>query len=379
MMDGRSSWLLMGSIPNHAKHVRFLKRHLSLLPSSQQDHDVNKMAIVFYSITALAALGINVAEEYKSSLDWLHRHYITVTLPGLQTKISGFIGSLSMQVPNVNTLSLPNTLFALLTTKILKDDSFWDTHLDRQSIMTFIGKCQRSQDGSFTSTLDYKSLEPSPVDSKDLRFCYIAIAILHLLGCRAEREFAKHINVDKVVEFIMSQQCDMGGFGSYDEPHAGYTSCALSALSLLGKLDELSDLFKGRTISWLCERQVSNEGCMSLQEPNENYDHDDHGGFQGRENKFADTCYVFWCLNSLRILETQDRELPVRIDLAVQFLLDRTQNTLLGGFSKNDQDDPDLYHTCLGIAALKLIEGTFDGVLFLPKGVTPEVAGHPSI
>ncbi|QLL30423.1 hypothetical protein HG536_0A02400 [Torulaspora globosa] len=357
----------MASIPNHAKHVRFLERHLSLLPGSQQEHDVNKMAVVFYSFTGLMALGIDVAEKYRSSLDWIHRHYITIKLPGWQQTISGFTGSLSVQIPGVNTVSLPNTLFALLVLKLMKDETFWDNHLDRQNIMTFVAKCQSPENGSFSSTLDYKNLKPSPVDPKDLRFCYIAISILYLLGCRNHNEFARHINLDKLLNYILSQQCEMGGFGSYNEAHAGYTSCALSALYLLGKLDQLSDEFKERTISWLCQRQVSREGCMSLLEPNANYDHDDHGGFQGRENKFADTCYVFWCLNSLRILGTQGCELPARLDLAEQFLLHRTQNTLIGGFSKNDQDDPDLYHTCLGIAALKLIEGSFDGVLFMPK------------
>lgn len=353
---------------DHAKHVKYLKRHLSLLPPSQQEHDVNKMAIVFYSMMALAALDVDVAEEYKSSLSWLRSHYTTTELPGSPTTISGFAGSSSMQIKSVNTLSLPNTLFALLILRIMKDNYFWNNILNRDNIRTFVGRCQSSIDGSFTSTLDYKKFEPSPVDSKDLRFCYIAVAILHLSGCKGE-DYAKHIDVQKLVQYMLSQQCDVGGFGSNDEPHAGYTSCALSALCLLGKLDLLSDRFRERTISWLCSRQVSSEGSMALQETNENYDPDDNGGFQGRENKFADTCYVFWCLNSLQILRSQDSELPARVDLAEQFLLQRTQNTLTGGFSKNDQDEPDLYHTCIGIAALKIIDGSFDGILFIPKNL----------
>lgn len=355
---------------DNGKHVKFLKRHLELLPSSHQEHDPNKMAIIFYAVMGLAALNIDVSKEYKANLHWLHKHYRTIRSPDSQETISGFTGTSSMLIPSVNCLSLPNTLFAILICRTLKDDEFFDGIIHSKSVASFVGRCQDPEVGSFISTLDYKRLIPSPVDAGDLRFCYIAVAILQLVGFTNESELKEFIDVEKLIEYILAQQCADGGFGSYGEPHAGYTSCALSALSLLGKLDRLSYCFKERTISWLVSRQVSNEGCMRFQEGNDCFDSEDHGGFQGRENKFADTCYVFWCLNSLRLLTPDGCELPIQPDLAEDFLINRTQNHLIGGFSKNDQDDPDLYHTCLGIAALAMLDGSFDGVLFIPKGIT---------
>lgn len=351
-----------------AKHIKFLKRHLALLPSSHQEHDPNKLAIIFYSIVGLAALGNDVSKEYSSNMDWVRKHYITLRTHDCGQAVSGFTGSLSMEIPSVNCINLPNTLFGLLICRIMKDSRLFDEILERRNVANFVGKCQLDV-GSFTSSLDYKNFAPCPTDTGDLRFCYVAISILHVIGIRTESELNEYIDVENLVRYILSQQCDVGGFGTYGEAHAGYTSCALSALSLLGKIDRLSDKFRERTISWLVSRQVSNEGCMRFQEGYEFFDSEDHGGFQGRENKFADTCYVFWCLNSLRILTPEACELPIQTDLATKYLISRTQNTLIGGFSKNDQDDPDLYHTCLAIAALSMLDSSFDGVLFVPKGV----------
>lgn len=353
---------------DNRKHIKFLRRHLDLLPSNHQENDPNKMAIVFYSLVGLATLGEDVSQDYEGSLDWLHRHYTVIQAPDSTHLISGFTGTLSMTISSVSSLSLPNTLFSLLINRVLKDDHFFNQVLDRQSLARFVGLCQDPKEGSFKSTLDYKKFLPSPVDAGDLRFCYVAVAILHLIGSSTESDFNKSIDVGKLIQYILSQQCSAGGFGSYDEPHAGYTSCALSTLCLLGKLNTLSDSFKEKTISWLLSRQVSNQGCMCLQEDNECFDLEDHGGFQGRENKFADTCYAFWCLNSLQIL-TPDFELLVQGDLIKEFLLNRTQNSVVGGFSKNDQDDPDLYHTCLGIAALATLNRSFNGLLFIPEGI----------
>lgn len=351
------------------KHVKFIKRHLSLLPSSHQSHDTNKIAVVFYSIISLSLIGVEVSKEYETSVGWLRKHYTFAVPSGANRPLSGFVGSLTTLIPNVNTMSLPNTLFALLTLKILGDNEFFDNILDRESMCEFVSRCQQPKDGSFTSVLDYKKFSPSPVDATDLRFCFIAVEILHLLGCRNLEDYSKYIDTEKLISYILSQRCDSGGFGSYNEPHAGYTSCSLSALSLLGCLNKMEDDFKESTLSWLLHRQVSNEGCMNLEKENPFFDGDDHGGFQGRENKFADTCYVFWCLNSINVLRADQFGSEDELKTARQYLLERTQNKMIGGFSKNDADDPDLYHTCLGIAALKLMEGTFNGVLFLPSKV----------
>ncbi|CCD26516.1 protein geranylgeranyltransferase type I subunit CDC43 NDAI_0H03430 [Naumovozyma dairenensis CBS 421] len=355
------------------KHVKFVTRHLNLLPSTHQNQDVNRMAIIFYAIETLSSLDPSSIITYKkkNTIHWIRSHYLK------NENISGFIGSKTMAINGVTTITLPNTLFALLTLLILDDKEFFTNVLDCKSVCRFVSKCQDAKDGSFVSVLRlYSNNEPSPVDSNDLRFCYIAVAILYLCGCKERNQFNEYIDVEKMLRYIKEQQCDMGGYGTYGEPHAGYTSCALSALYLLDRIDEeeLSDDFKEKSITWLLHRQIFNQGSMSyMNENNPSYDECDHGGFQGRENKFGDTCYVFWCLNSLKILEPIHWKDLCDTSLAKKYLLERTQNTIIGGFSKNDEDDPDLYHTCLGIAALKLIDGSFDGVLCIPSSISSEL------
>ncbi|KAG0665133.1 hypothetical protein C6P45_000490 [Maudiozyma exigua] len=352
------------------KHVKFLKRHLLLLPASHQSTDVNLMAVVFYAFESLAALGQDIATDYQSNLKWMRSNYVSQKVT--DEELSGFIGGPTMNIPDTITLSLPNTLFGLLTLVLMRDMEFFDKVLNKKTLGKFVSRCQLKENGAFVSVLDYKLGKASIIDSHDLRFCYIAVAILYTIGCRTEDDFKEYIDVDSLVEFILSQRSAFGGFGAFGEAHAGYTSCALSALKLLNKLDELSSLEKEKTLQWLIDRQVTREGCWEKQDiSNEYYNEDDHGGFQGRENKSADTCYAFWCVNSISILypnlKTMLQTEPVK-----DHLLNRTQNTLTGGFSKCYKEDADLYHTCLGIAALKLMEGSFNGALCIPTHAAKE-------
>ncbi|CAY79612.1 Cdc43p [Saccharomyces cerevisiae EC1118] len=352
------------------KHRKFFERHLQLLPSSHQGHDVNRMAIIFYSISGLSIFDVNVSAKYGDHLGWMRKHYIKTVLDDTEnTAISGFVGSLVMNIPHATTINLPNTLFALLSMIMLRDYEYFETILDKRSLARFVSKCQRPDRGSFVSCLDYKTNCGSSVDSDDLRFCYIAVAILYICGCRSKEDFDEYIDTEKLLGYIMSQQCYNGAFGAHNEPHSGYTSCALSTLALLSSLEKLSDKFKEDTITWLLHRQVSSHGCMKFEsELNASYEQSDDGGFQGRENKFADTCYAFWCLNSLHLL-TKDWKMLCQTELVTNYLLDRTQKTLTGGFSKNDEEDADLYHSCLGSAALALIEGKFNGELCIPQEI----------
>ena len=59
---------------------------------------------------------------------------------------------------------------------------------------------------------------------------------------------------------------------------AGSTYCCIAALSMLGALPVEN---RDDTVRWLASRQI-------------NSDDRNHGGFNGRVNKPADTCYSFW-------------------------------------------------------------------------------------
>ena len=74
-------------------------------------------------------------------------------------------------------------------------------------------------------------------------------------------------------------------------------------------------------------------------------------GMNGRTNKVADTCYAWWAGASLHMLGCPN----LYSHSAVQeYLLEKTQHPVLGGFGKFPGNLPDLYHSCLGLAALSL-------------------------
>lgn len=351
------------------KHIKFLERHLSILPSTHQGQDVNRLAVIFYALQGLATMGIDVDVKYHNKVNWLSSLYKKFEVENCETVsfFSGFSGSSATAMKNVSSLSLPNTLFALLNLILLKDNTFFKGVLDRHSLINFVRKCQVSE-GSFVASLDYTGHYPSKVESGDLRFCYIAVAILNILGCRTTEDYAEHINVELLVDYIKRCSCIQGGFGYNGEPHAGFTSCALSAISLLGCIDQLEPSSVDRTLSWVLHRQVTNTiENTNGSDRNPCFDEEDYGGFQGRENKFADTCYVYWCLNSINTLNFSLCDLTCVYSNAEKYLIDKTQNTLIGGFSKTNEDDPDVYHTSLGIAALSLMHSEFNGLLCIPK------------
>ncbi|CCE63925.1 hypothetical protein TPHA_0G00890 [Tetrapisispora phaffii CBS 4417] len=352
------------------KHVKFLQRHLLLLPPKAQSQDPNKLGIVYYAIAGLALLDESALSAYTKNKDWIYKHYKEFDPPSNSKRIAGFIGSQLLSLDGQVTINLSNTLFALIILNIIDDCDGRSKNINYEHIRNFVSQCQ-VPNGQFVSSLDSFTGLPSRVDSTDLRYCYIAVAILYFTGCRTRANFDKHIHVESLLAFVKSQECMNGGYGEYLEAHAGYTSCALSLLKLLGCEAELTESFRWHTITWLLDRQVSNTGCMSLQEDNQNYEQDDHGGFQGRENKFADTCYVFWCLNSLKILSPDNWKSLCEINIAKEFLMDKTQDKLLGGFSKTDVDDPDIYHTYLGLASLGLLDGSLNGELCIPTKYQP--------
>lgn len=78
---------------------------------------------------------------------------------------------------------------------------------------------------------------------------------------------------------------------------------------------------------------------------------DQCAGMNGRTNKVSDTCYAWWAGASLHLLGQPNLYDHKAIR---RYLLERTQHPVLGGFGKFPGDLPDLYHSCLGLAALSL-------------------------
>ena len=143
------------------------------------------------------------------------------------------------------------------------------------------------------------------------------------------------------------------GFGQSPgtESHGGPTFCAIAALHLMGRLEQLTEQERGSIIKWCLQRQST--------------------GFQGRPYKDPDTCYSFWVGATLALLNSFKY---VNDKQNVDFL-DSTQEIMIGGFCKYPNTFPgkrihshkpsvilfanfimllDILHTFFGISALSV-------------------------
>ena len=168
---------------------------------------------------------------------------------------------------------------------------------------------------------------------------------------------------------------------------AGYAFCAIAALELLGRPAEgdpattrtasSSDLFaRGiadlpALLRWLAARtflyrpEIEEADNVEWQEsivtevtPTEICGNSPLLGFNGRCNKHADSCYTWWTVASLNILERHgyglglaDKDNNDNWAAKRRFLLEKMQHQI-GGFSKVPGGPPDVYHAYLSLAAL---------------------------
>ncbi|KAG2493909.1 hypothetical protein HYH03_007845 [Edaphochlamys debaryana] len=112
----------------------------------------------------------------------------------------------------------------------------------------------------------------------DLRACYTAMAVAHMLGMDADKP--ELLRRSGLAGYVRACQTYEGGLGGEpgNEAHGGYTFCGVAALALAGGPELLaSALDLSRLLHWLVHRQ----GAME-------------GGFNGRTNKLVDGCYSFW-------------------------------------------------------------------------------------
>jgi prenyltransferase beta subunit len=219
------------------------------------------------------------------------------------------------------------TYCALLTLGVLGDDG---SRLNRQGIVQHLRLLQRD-DGSFGCIAG-----PS---EQDMRFLYCACAISYLLGDWSG------VDVDRAVGYIQSCRAYDGGVALIpgQEGHGGSTFCALAALALMGRLEEVLTTTTSSTgssgISWKDELV---HWCVHRQQ-------DAAGGMQGRPNKLEDTCYSYWIGGSLRLLGEDallDQGALQRFILSCQ--------SPMGGFAKSPGGYPDILHSFYSLAWLSI-------------------------
>lgn len=238
--------------------------------------------------------------------------------------------------------TIPNTYCALCILLMLGED--YREKLDREAIMGYVKRCQL-EDGSFRSLVDKDEI---PFGDGDLRQTYMACCIRRMLNYHEGEN--NDIDVDAVEGNILSQITFDGGVGTC-EAHAGYVFCGVVSLRLLGKLNIESVQWQ-KTLDWLAHRQLDFTEYNNDLSSYEFLDEVDKGGLNGRANKFGDTCYSYWVSGALSVF---NKEFFIDGPKCEDYLLNITQNSIIGGFSKSDADDPDPYHSFLGLAALTIV------------------------
>ncbi|KZF24611.1 geranylgeranyl transferase type I beta subunit [Xylona heveae TC161] len=409
------------------KHVKYWLRCLkTFLPSAYTSMDTNRMTLAFFIVSALdllSALDSSVsADERSDYIRWIYKcQHPSGGFRGFSGTNLG--AATTEENRHWDTASVAATYSALATLIILGDDL---KQVRRKETLAWLKRMQRD-DGSFGEVMTEGGRIEGGRDSRFCQFAAAIRWVLK--GTKSVEDLGvQDINVDATVKYILSSETYDGGIseGPFFEAHAGLTFCSLGALSSLGRLNKLSPAPNASSASqelrapsspetlsrWLASRQT-----QTVEEPDEEntygdetdspatchdrhafislppanlqaiidpYSKDAHGecntstdgtqqrpeslrwaGFNGRANKIADTCYSFWVLGSLGILDglhVIDRE------AARNHLLEKTQH-LIGGFGKITGDPPDLIHSYLGLAAL----GVVNTATAAPRDTQPHI------
>ncbi|KAK6205070.1 geranylgeranyltransferase beta subunit [Scheffersomyces amazonensis] len=338
------------------KHEKFFHRFLTVLPSKLQSEDANKLALIYFNLYGLSIIRkLNFSDvERKFFVDCIYKDYLLDTdkFTAFRSTANFKYGGEKYDLPN-----LSSTLFALQILLVLKND--YSAKLNNHKIMRFVKLSQfqsGTMEGSFAPTLINNKSIHEPFGESDIRLCYIAASIRKLVKYDqlSEEKRINDINVNSLIKYVKSRLNIDGGFSSQikDESHLGYVYCALACLKLLD-YDFTKDEEFESVLHWLLQRQVDYPQPLYEHIDYEYYRDEDVGGFNGRENKLGDTCYSWWCLGSLQILGSEYLNLT-NLEKNYNYLLQRTQNGLLGGFSKDPHSNPDPYHSFLALASLSL-------------------------
>ncbi|KAL4914033.1 terpenoid cyclases/protein prenyltransferase alpha-alpha toroid [Aspergillus aurantiobrunneus] len=380
------------------RHITYFLRCLkTFLPDLYTSNDSNRMLLAFFTVSGLDLLGVlqskTTPEERQGYIEWIY--HCQVPLGGFRGFTGTDFGAERRTRDNEawDPANVPSTFFALVILLILGDDL---SRVKRTECLRWLPKMQRPN-GSFGEVL-------GPGDQieggGDLRFCCFAAGTRYILmGKRdASSEGIGDIDVENLVAFIQSCQAYDGGMaeGPYCEAHSGHTYCAINTLTFLDRLSndpERSPLVSPSSeqfeslVRWLVSRQTAELDDETEDDDEEEEEAANKGrvdsnvqglsravdglslgksidalpiilppsneslqwaGFNGRCNKYADTCYSFWNAATLEML---GRLSFVDADRNRRYLLEKTQH-FVGGFGKGVGELPDLLHSYFGMVSL---------------------------
>ncbi|CAK7272868.1 geranylgeranyl transferase type-1 subunit beta [Sporothrix epigloea] len=404
---------------DQARHLRYWQRCMrTLLPQQYTATDSTRMMLGCFCIAATDVLARNGDQSVINAHD---RRAFRAWVLACQHPGGGFVGGPTHTYPRavyagfdfskgLPEIGLPGeaniaaTLFALQLLALLAasdeenggrnekhgEGAYLGVH--RNQTLQWLQQLQRP-DGSFGEFLAYvPDVRAAGGRRKvvgggaDMRYCYIAAMIRWILGGGGCTDVID-IDVSALVRRIRLGQTYDGGFAesSTHESHAGYAFCAIAALDLLGRSAEFDksttlsslDIFAHgiadipALLRWLaartfcfnpeCEEDNDSEWQESMVAeitPTETCGNKPLFACNGRCNKHADSCYTWWTLATLSILEHHGYGLKGGSEMSKEdwlakrrFLLKKMQHEI-GGFSKVPGGPPDIYHSYLSIAAL---------------------------
>jgi len=308
------------------KHIKFLMHMLNVLPTPYTSQDTNRVTLIHFVIGSLDLLDQMDKVDKKRIVDFIYAMQVLPDKDNEDKYIQncGFRGGswfgksfdstcdTSKNIGNFYDQSHIAMTYTAICILLMCDDDL--SRLNKSAIAKALHKLQQA-DGSY-----------SPISGggeNDMRFVYCAAAISYMLN-----DFSG-INVNQAVKYILSSQSFDSAVAQApgQESHGGSTFCAIAALHLFGRLDDLPR--KEDLKRWCVDRQVS--------------------GFQGRINKPADTCYSYWIGATLVLLDGYNL---VEYSQVKSFTLSCQPST--GGFSKWPNHYPDVLHTYLGLCGMSI-------------------------
>jgi geranylgeranyl transferase type-1 subunit beta len=362
------------------RHVAYFKTNLLSLPEPYKSLDTSRLNALFFCVASLdvmGALDVTLAKVAMTRSQIIDTIYAAQLLPsGGEESASAAAAASSSGTPavaataaagceacgfrgnflgaafdaggvshagdaaTVDTGHIAMTFCALATLAVL-GDTF--ERVQRDALVVSLRALQQPS-GSFAAV---------PVGGEDdMRFLYCACCISHMLGDW------RGVDIPRAVAYIESCRGYDGGIGMFpgSESHGGSMFTALASLALIARrnggaiaaeasasscvADREPDL--GPTIDaparvalvrWCSERIVAAEG-----------------GFQGRVDKKADTCYSWWIGGSLKILG--------HYDIIPALTLRKFHASCafaFGGFAKLPAEHPDILHSFMSILAHSMI------------------------
>ena len=250
-----------------------------------------------------------------------------------------------------------HVLYTLSALQVLAMADCLDRVPNKERVVHFLASLQQP-DGSFVGDASMSSSSSSSsytatAAEVDTRFTYCALSALSILN-RLDA-----IDMDRAVAFV--QKCYNpldGGYGSCigAESHAGQVFCCIGALSIAQAL--LAGPPESTTA--MTERKSNNHGKTTQQSRCQELTklswwlserQCDSGGLNGRSEKQADVCYSWWILSSMSLLGVVQYIDGAKL---ASFIL-KAQDPEDGGIADRPDDMADVFHTFFGISGLSLL------------------------